>query len=90
MKIRTKSGFECNVNENKAKDWRFVKNLALCDSGDESDALKGIAFVVPFLLGDKGENALINHVMKDDIASTEDIMNEFKDIMSQLGEASKK
>lgn len=48
MKIKTKSGFECNVNEKKAKDWRFIKLLALCDSGDESDALKGITQAVPF------------------------------------------
>ena len=88
MKIKTKSGFECNVNEKKAKDWRFIKLLALCDSGDESDALKGITQAVPFLLGDKGEASLMEHVSKDGIASAEDIMIEFKEIMMQVGNAS--
>lgn len=90
MKIKTKNGFEWNVNEKKAQDWRFVKYLAMCDSGDESDMLKGITNAVPFLLGEKGEKALIEHITDDDgIASTEAMMNEFKDIITALGNASK-
>ena len=55
MKIKTKSGFVCDVNPDLAKDWRFCKGLAKLDSGDESQVIQGITFLVPFLLGDDGE-----------------------------------
>ena len=91
MKIQTKSGFVCDVNENKAKDWRFCKNLAKCDTDDESSVIQGIAFVVPFLLGSDGEEALIRHVSDDDgIASTQRILEEFKEIMNLMSENIKK
>lgn len=91
MKIKTKSGFTCDVNEDKVKDWRFCKSLAKCDSGDESAMLQGITFVVPFLLGSEGEEALLAHITdKNGLASTEKVIAEFKDIMGQIGEASKK
>ena len=91
MKIQTKSGFVCEVNEEKVKDWRFCKNLAKCDSGDESAMIQGVTFVVPFLLGDDGEAALIKHVTDDaGISSTEKIIEEFKEIMTHLGESAKK
>lgn len=90
MKVKTKSGFSCDVNENLVKDWRFVKYLALCDSGDESDALKGITKAVPFLLGDKGEVALVEHIAKDGVASTEDMIAEFKEIITAIGNSTAK
>lgn len=91
MKIQTKSGFVCNVNENKVKDWRFCKSLAKCDSGEESTVIQGLAFVVPFLLGDDNEEALIKHVSdKDGIASTDKILAEFKEILLKIGESAKK
>lgn len=50
MKVVTKSGFACEVNEEKIQDWRFIKALALCDSDDESEALQGVTRAVPFYL----------------------------------------
>lgn len=90
MKIKTKSGFACEINENKMKDWRFVKALAKCDSKDESKQLEGITFVIPFLFGEKGEEKLIEHVSKDGIASTEDIIAEFKEVLTLAGNEVKK
>ena len=91
MEIKTKSGFVCEVNENKAKDWRFCKNLAKCDMDDESSVIQGISFVVPFLLGKDGEEALINHVIDEEgIASTQRILEEFKEIMNLMSESIKK
>ena len=89
MKIQTKSGFVCNVDENKAKDWRFAKNLAKLD--DTSTILQGMAFVVPFLLGDDGEKALMEHVKdKKGIYPTDRILSEFREIMDLLGAEAKK
>ena len=90
MKVKTKSGFSCEINENKMKDWRFIKALALCDSQDESKRLEGITTAVPFLFGDKGEAALIKHVTKDGIASTEAIISEFREVLSMVGDEIKK
>lgn len=85
MKVKTKSGFACEVNENKIKDWRFIKGLAKCDSSDESAQLEGITFVIPFLFGEKGEDALMKHLAdKDGVVSTADVINEFKEVLIQL------
>jgi hypothetical protein len=90
MKIKTKSGFSCNLNEKKAKDWRFCRALVKCESKDESTLLEGITFVVPFLLGEDGEAKLIKHLEdKDGVASVELVMSEFKEILKQIGDAKK-
>ncbi len=91
MDVKTKSGFECKVNERKLKDWRFAKALAKCDSGDESKVLEGLTFVVPFLLGEDGESALMEHISDDEgIVSTEAIISEVREIISLVGEEIKK
>lgn len=87
MIVKTKSGFSCKVNEKKVHDWRFAKSLADCDSGDESRVIKGMTFVVPFLLGEDGEKKLSEHVAdKDGIISSESIMKEFREILIYIGQ----
>lgn len=85
------SGFVCNVNEKKAKDWRFIKAMADWDSGDESRALKGVMAALPLLLGKEGEQKLLEHVSDEDgIADIELMMSEFKEIVVLMGEETKK
>lgn len=85
------SGFVCNVNEKKAKDWRFIKAMADWDSGDESRALKGVTAALPLLLGKEGEQKLLEHVSDEDgIADIELMMSEFKEIVVLMGEETKK
>lgn len=91
MDVKTRSGFECKVNERKLKDWRFAKALAKCDSGDESKVLDGLTFVVPFLLGEDGEESLMKHVEDaDGIVSTETVISEIRNIIELVGEEVKK
>lgn len=91
MKITTKSGFVCNVNKDRAKDWRFCKALAKCDSEDESQVIQGITFVVPFLLGEDGEERLIKHVTnKEGVAPVDVMLLEFKEILQAMGDEVKK
>jgi hypothetical protein len=91
MDVKTRSGFECKVNERKLKDWRFAKALAKCDSGDESKVLDGLTFVVPFLLGEDGEESLMKHVEDaDGIVSTESVISEIRNIIELVGEEIKK
>ena len=91
MKIKTKSGFVCDVNPEKAKDWRFCRALAKCDSDDESEIIQGLSFVLPFFMGKEGEEKLIQHVTnKDGIAPVTEMIKEFKNILTKMGEEIKK
>lgn len=90
-KIQTKSGFVWNVDEARVGDWRFAKGLARCEADDDSEKIKGLTFVVPFLLGDDGEAALVEHVkQKNGMIQTAKILSEFREILTLLGEESKK
>lgn len=89
MKIKTKSGFVCDVNENKAKDWRFTKALAKWEN--EETTLVGMTFCIPFLLGEDGEEKLMNHVKESDgsIPSSK-VISEFREILDLMGKELKK
>lgn len=89
MKVQTKSGFVCDVDINKAKDWRFVKALAMFD--DNATVINGMAVAVPFLLGEKGEKALMEHVKTKEGNYPADVMlREFREIMDNVGSEAKK
>lgn len=89
MKIKTKSGFVIDVNEKRAKDWRFTKLLAKWQK-DET-VLTGMSEAITFLLGEDGENALMEHVKTDDdMIPSELMISEFKEIMQLMGEKIKK
>lgn len=82
VKVQTKSGFVCKVDENKVKDWRFVKALAKCDASETM--VQGLSFVVPFLLGVDGEDALMEHIKdENDLYPTDKIMTEMREILEQ-------
>lgn len=91
MRVKTKSGFSCNVDENKIKDWRYVKAAASAAKGNEAEAISNIVYMVNFLLGDKDEARLIEHVTdKDGIADATRIQTEFEEITRLMGEQIKK
>lgn len=90
MKIKTKSGFEWNVNEKKISDWRYVKAAARINSGNEAAILEGITFCIPFILGEDGEKALIDHVEENEMVDTEKMIAEFLEITQLIGEKTKK
>lgn len=91
MKIKTKSGFECNINERRLKDWRYIKAAAKMNEGDQTEIAVALAFAVPFLLGDDGEAALIKHLEDDEgVADSEKLVQEFIEITQIAGEKVKK
>lgn len=90
VKIQTTSGFVCNVDERKAKDWNFLEALVDCENENESIALRGITKVVPLLLGTNEFEKLKKHVEKDGVTDVEVIMSEFKEILEQIGTQTKK
>lgn len=90
-KVKTKSGFSCEVDETRLKDWRIVKAIAQCDSKDETKKLQGMTFMVPFLLGEDGEEALMDFIAKEEgYPSTEKVVGLFQEILLAVGEKTKK
>ena len=90
MEIRTKSGFKCKVNENKIKDWRYVKTSAhIAKCSDELEIIDGIDFLMEFLLGDE-YNKLMEHLAKDGVVESETLIREYKEITGYVGEQVKK
>ena len=92
MKVKTKSGFVCEVNENKVKDWRYLRAAAKVAKADnQMDTVIGIAFMANFLLGDKDEERLIEHITdKEGVADTTIFEAELQEITTALGDALKK
>lgn len=95
MKIKTKSGFECTINERRLKDWRYIKAVAKMNEAiknqDESEAAKVLTFTIPFLLGEDGEAALMSHVEDEDgIVDSERFVSEYIEITQIAGEKVKK
>lgn len=90
MKVKTKSGFECNVNERRLKDWRYIKAAAKFNSGNEAAIAEALAFAVPFLLGDEGEAALMAHIEEDGFVDSVKVVTEFIEITQVIGEKIKK
>lgn len=89
IQVKTKSGFVIDVDENRAKDWRFTQALAKWER-DET-ALVGMSFCLSFLLGDEGEASLMKHVTeKDGSIPTEKMISEFREILELLGSEVKK
>lgn len=83
MKVKTKSGFVCEVDENRADDWDFCDYLLMCDS--EATLVQGIKKAVPFLLGEKNENALKEHVReKDGRIPASKMIAEFQEILDLI------
>lgn len=85
MKVKTSSGFECELNESIAQDWRFVKAVAMADSDDESDKLRGYTKIIELLLGKSGEQKLMEHVKTaDGIVPIADINKETIELIQAM------
>jgi hypothetical protein len=91
MKIKTKSGFECNINERRLTDWRYIKAAAKMNEGNESEIAVQLAFAVPFLLEEEGEKALMEFIEdKNGIIDSNRLIAEFIEITQIAGEKVKK
>ena len=60
---KTKSGFKFKIDERLMDDWRLLKYIALAESSDPSEQLRGASSLVTLLLGDQ-EPAMIEFVAK--------------------------
>lgn len=60
---KTKSGFKFKIDERVLDDWRLLKYIALSESKDSSEQIRGVSSLVSLLLGDQ-EDALTEFVAK--------------------------
>ena len=91
MKIQTKSGFVCEVNEKIVADWDFLDVLCDSESDDDTVKIRASRDAVKMLLGKDGAAALADHVKgKDGIKNSAKVFEEFREIMTLLGEETKK
>lgn len=65
VNIKTESGFECEVNENSLRDWRFIHALRDMNHEDALTKMQGVFNMILLVLGEDGERRLSEHV-KDD------------------------
>ena len=60
---KTKNGFKYKIDERVMEDWRLLKYIALSESTDSSEQIKGASSLVSLLLGDQ-EPAMMEFVAK--------------------------
>ena len=90
MEIKTKSGFKCKVNENKVKDWRYIKTSSqIAKSKDDMVIINGIDFLMSFVLGEDYER-LMDYLAKDGIVDSNELIATYKEITDRIGEQVKK
>ena len=63
MKGTTKSGFKFNVDERIIEDWRLIDAIALAESDDPGEQLRGTRAVADLLLG-KDKESLIKFIQE--------------------------
>ena len=60
---KTKNGFKFKIDERVMDDWRLLRNIAMSESTDPSEQIKGASNLVTLLLGDQ-ESALMEFIAK--------------------------
>lgn len=91
MKVKTKSGFSCELDENKVKDYRYLKlAVAVHKAKSDIEALEAQMDLADFLIPEPIMNELIKHVEKDGVSNILDVQNEIREITKIIGEEAKK
>lgn len=86
MKVTTKSGFKCEVNERILDDWRFTRAIAKSHSDDPNEKMNAAVDMVSLILG-KQENAFYEHLSKkssDGIVDEEVVTADLVSIISKI------
>lgn len=86
MKVTTKSGFKCEINERVLDDWRFVRAIAKSTSDDANDKLRGAIDIVTLIMGDN-EEAFYKYLSSKDpdgIVSESAVTDDLVSIIDQI------
>lgn len=89
------NGYEVKVDEGKLKTYKFAKMIGKSVSSDVKERLYANAKILEFLLGEKGEEALLDYVEKTNgheptEKEMSDITVEIINLMKQENEEIKK
>lgn len=86
MKVTTKSGFECEINEHVLDDWRFTRAIAKSSSGDAKEKLRGAIDIVSLVMRDN-EEAFYKYLASKDpdgIVSESAVTDDLVSIIEQI------
>lgn len=81
-KIKTSSGFECQISQDMLDDWDLLEILRSFDKGNPQLVIDAFEM----LLGTDQYNRLKEHLRKDGKLKATDMMKEFSEIMSNVKE----
>ena len=92
MKVTTKSGFKCTIDENILRDWRFITLTSkLTKQEDEIQIIDTVNDALNFLLGADGTEKLIEHIAKKHkVADVKEVITEYGEIITILKDSVKK
>ena len=95
MEITTSKGFKCNINENRLKDWRYVKASAkmakAAKADDEIELIDLLDYLITFLMGEENKNAFLESLAGDEgVCESHVVVEEFQKITNALSEQLKK
>lgn len=87
MKIKTKSGFTCEINDKKIGSWNAIEMYTGISKAAEElqyDKVMNLtADLYKFMLGEDGYKALKDHLKDEDgIVNAETVTKEFNEIMN--------
>lgn len=86
MKVTTKSGFKCEINEKITKDWRLMVAIAESQTDDPQVRISAAIDMVRLILGDN-EQAFYKHLESknpDHIVSEQDVTDDLKSIIDKI------
>ncbi len=91
MEIRTKSGFECDIDPKVLRDWRMVHAIKDVYGKTKAEKLQGMFNMALIVLGEDGMGRLENHVADDTGFIDSGIMEiEICEIIEKLKESTAK
>ena len=82
MKAELKDGYTVQISDNVADDWNFLKVLRKIDKGDSGL----IVDVAEVLLGESGVDKLAEHLRKDGVTHTDDMIAALTELMESVNE----
>ena len=85
MKVTTKSGFKCDINDKVLDDWRFARAVARTHSDDENERINAAVDLVSLILRDN-EEAYYKYVEKknDGIVSEDIVTSDLVSIIEKI------
>lgn len=89
----TTNGYRYNIDENKFRDFRFVRmiskyNKAAGGTGGEEAAMTLVIDMTEFIFGEDETDNIVDYVASQNngIADVEEIMKMLEEVMNSLGE----